>query len=305
MYINDCVWPHAPSFPSGALPEEERREAHCRFVCAGTYPDCWAFKEVGDHAHSPSPLDRESVMTRVRWRQSVNFATVWLKTVQLGRGYADSDRWAGEGLGCHIAADWVAHTLLPIVDIKVHPSLASLHLWVEILMDAYVLGAKGYKPPAFRVFLDARMVRGSVISHAFADYFRNREANMKIIKQLRAEWEKEESLDLAAIEAGMAKQPAVVLLCRVAAESVLRRQPALVAACAQILDFESRLRDSIDQCIGWLESGCPSGPIPSFDFSPVYDPGAETTPPGAFEPLPLKHTLWLSTRLRPQLVETR
>jgi hypothetical protein len=211
MYINHRVWPHAPSFPGGALAEEERREAHRRFVCAGTYPDCWAFTEVGDHAHSPTPLDRESVMTRVRWRESVNFATVWLKTVQLGRGYRDSDRWAGEGLGCHIAADWVAHTLLPMVDIKVHPSFASLHLGVEILMDAYVLGTKEYEPPDYRVFLDARMVRGTVISHALADYFRTREANPKKMQQLRAEWAQEESLDLAAIEAGMATCRGIVI----------------------------------------------------------------------------------------------
>lgn len=59
-----------------------------------------------------------------------------------------------------------------------------------------------------------------------------------------------------------------------------------MAARAEKYDFESRLGDSTDQCIGWLESGCASGPIPTFDFSPLYDPEAETTPPGAFEPLP-------------------
>jgi len=177
-------------------------------------------------------------MTGVRWRESVNFATVWLETVDLGSGYGDWDRWAGEGLGCHIAADWVAHTLLPIVDPEVNPSLASLHLLVETYMDAYVLETRNFEAPDFRVFLDARMVRGGVISHALADCFQNRTPGPTIIIDLRGQWQSQASLDLAKIEAGMAKQPAVVRLCRLAACVTKRHAYRTSVSCLESIGHD-------------------------------------------------------------------
>jgi len=216
LYINESVWEDVAAQVPGAPPTQadgpasppgDPEEFRRHFVFAGTYPDCFAFSEAGDHFHSPFPTTESSNMTNLPWAGSANFAAVYLDAVQTGEGYSAYDEATGAGIGCHIAADWVAHTLVPIAGW----SLGVWHWYVETCADFYVHERLGYRPPRdYKVALDPRTARGAIISHAIIDTSRATGLDLDHIKLARSEWETVDSLDVTWSQYRTSLHPAVV-----------------------------------------------------------------------------------------------
>lgn len=282
---------------AGSIPSSDAEAA--AFIQAGTLRDSAIGgdgPELPDHFHSP--LDKRgetSDATRVDWRGSHNFAQLWLSTVLAQEHPRAQGIPASSGCGGHIAADWVAHSWLPVFttsDPLWHKlDYQAWHLMVEAGVDGYVQAVKRPALPSpYRVRVDAPTAKGLVLSHAFADSLLSAEGDLWV-HTLRADWARGvlpiQSLD-GLLAAWAWKVPIYEQVARTSYNGVLWDQ------------FANQIDAVLDQAIStayeWETDPTSQGIKISGYVAPLYDP---TEPlPG---PLPhpvvesVTGTLWQDT----------
>lgn len=260
------------------------------FVFAGTYPDmAFGLPEIPNAFHAPTPaLDKPELNPDVPWKDSTNFAALWLDTVEesgIGQPIRGTDQTVGQGWGGHIASDWVAHTWLPLTD---RPDLLVYHGLAETYADAYLMFCEGsFMPMPIEVQCDPRFLRGMVVSHALADYAQASPTAVKLrdYKLGLADLAEAEVLDLNTYREIEFWWPAKALVSPAAATALANAvTPFYVSYWAHEKRIPELLPLGAMKAAEWQADPTASG-MPSLDFvTPLYDPDAPAQPPGAVEP---------------------
>jgi hypothetical protein len=254
------------------------------YVYAGSYPDMgYGDPEIANRFHGPALADESSELTGVAWTDTANFAGLWQATIERGEGYPEPYATIYKGWGGHIAADWVAHTWVPLAD---DPFYNIWHLNLEVCMDAYLLidEIEWDRPSGFTVRADARLLRGLLVGHAMVDGGDDPEDLLDLRGRMNAEGQ----FDLKDIEDRIALFSTVVVGGDALAWRAYIFKEEAVEGTADHYDFDELLAESVSIAEEWANSKSPLRyrGIPSIEATPVYDPTCPPTkpPPGAVTP---------------------
>ncbi len=267
------------------------------FYWAGAYPDLGTRNdELADHLHGPTPKRGVFGLTGADYRTSTNFAALWLHRITASpnpdpavqaRARAIVDGW-----GCHIAADWVAHSWLPLV-LDSDPSKDAgdtLHAVAEFEVDLCLAYTEGFLPAQPLVLkVDPNELRAMVLNHALADYAASK-GGASTWPSFRARWDGYPLFDSAIEARTLGLFPGWM-----STYSVLIRRTLDVASRLNpdaLTDLEAlgeTVRPMLDQsrslCADWLANPWAEGIPDGIDVEPLYDPTLPP-PPGAIDPTP-------------------